>query len=350
MPYNKKEEYEKLKKIKFWLPLYLKNNGYETISIDWIGLWFKKGFNYYDEKKEIPAKMNRLLKKPIIKKILLNLSGRSYTILKKIFKRKSTIGIPSSKEMTDTAIKKISETEKPFFLFIHYADTHFPFPHTPYKSKNKKNIKQIYNQIKSKSQKEYFKKRITDINLQSKQDIINKYDASIKKVDQEIGRIHEYLKKTKKWENTIFIILADHGESLFEHKIYFSHSGLFDDTINVPLIIHLPKGEHKTINHLVQNIDITPTILEVLGDKKNKMDGKSLIQTIKKNKPLRKEVYSYDGLSKDIKCTRTKNKKTIIAKNNRCNLCKAYHHQKHEEYDLEKDPLELNNLALQNNK
>jgi len=346
MPHTEKQEYEKLKKIKFWLPTYLKNQGYETISIDWIGLWFKKGFDYYDEKKEIPAKLNRILKKPIIKKILLNLSGRTYFILKKIFKRKQTIGIPSSKEMTDTALMKIKQSEKPFFLFIHYADTHFPFPHTKYKAKNKKNIKQVYKKITDKNQGEYFKKRITDINLYSKEDIIGKYDLSIKKVDQEISRIYNYLKKERKWENTIFIILADHGESLFEHQIYFSHSGLYDDTIHTPLIMHLPGQKHKKVNHLVQNIDITPTILDCLGERMPQMDGKSLLQTIRKNKPIRNRTYSYDGLAKDIKCTRTKTKKTIIAKNNRCNLCRAFHHQQYEEYDLKKDPLELKNIAL----
>ena len=46
----------------------------------------------------------------------------------------------------------------------------------------------------------------------------------------------------------------------------------------------------------------------------------------------------------DIKSIRTKNRKLILAENPKCNLCKSSHHERVEEYDLEKDPKELENI------
>lgn len=56
LPYTKQEEMDKVEQIKFWFPDYLKERGYETICIDWVGLWLKRGFDFYgeyDENQEI---------------------------------------------------------------------------------------------------------------------------------------------------------------------------------------------------------------------------------------------------------------------------------------------------------
>ena len=59
---------------------------------------------------------------------------------------------------------------------------------------------------------------------------------------------------------------------------------------------------------------------------------------------IRDKVFAFDGLAEDIKMIRTKSKKLIIAKNPTCNLCKSDHHKNFEEYDLENDPEEKNNI------
>lgn len=344
-PYTKDEEIEKLKKEKFWFPTYLQEKGYDTIAIDWIGLWFKRGFNYYEEKKESPKKF---LGNFLIKKFLLALPSWAYNFGKKIKKKRET-QFPPVEKTIGLAIEKIKESKKPFFLFMHLWDTHFPFPTIPApKQTGEKDIEDVLNGIKEESQREYVKKRITDISMDSTKDIINKYDSAISTVDNEIGKLVSFLKTQKLWEDTIFIILGDHGDSLTEHGIYFSHSGLYDESIHVPLIMKIPNYSPKEINELVQNIDIVPTILEVLGDK-GKFDGKSMIQLIKEGKPIRSEAFSTDGLSADISSVRTKEKKLIIAKDATCHLCKAKHHKEKEEYDLVKDKNELNNIYSENN-
>jgi len=173
----------------------------------------------------------------------------------------------------------------------------------------------------------------------------NKYDAAIKGIDSEIGRFYNFLRMQNMLENTIFIILGDHGDSLTEHCIYFNHSGMYDNSIHVPMIMRLPGfGKHE-ISELTQHVDILPTILELLNFKTSeKFDGTSLMPLIKNNSPVREVVFAFDGLCNDIRTVRNKKRKLILAKDNFCNLCKGSHHGKIEEYDLEKDPGETNNI------
>lgn len=349
-PYTTQEEIDKLNNVNFWLPSYLQSKGYETIAIDWIGLWFKNGFNYYDEKEEKQSALKKFMKTPIIKKILLGLPNLVYKLGKKMVKTRASEEFTPAEDTMGLGLSKIKEAvkaKKPFFLFMHFWDTHFPFPTTPFKGSGKKNIGEVLEKIKSKSQREYFKKRVTDIDLYSIEDMIDKYDASIQMVDEQIGKLYKYLKKNGLWNDTILVVLGDHGTSLVDHENYFSSSGLFDETIHVPFIIHLPGFKGREVDGFVQNVDILPTILDYLGEKleefDNELDGESFLSLINGNQ-IRDKVFFFDGLAEDIKGVRTKNHKLIIAKENSCNLCKSFHHDEIEEYDLSKDPNELKNI------
>ena len=77
-------------------------------------------------------------------------------------------------------------------------------------------------------------------------------------------------------------------------------------------------------------------------------DGESMLNVIN-GKETRDMVFAFDALAEDIKMVRTKNRKLIIAKNAKCNLCKSHHHENFEEYDLEIDPEENNNVYSEKN-
>jgi len=346
IPYTKQEEYDKLKKSTFWFPSYLKKKGYETIGIDWIGVWLKKGFDYYGGKEEEKSRVKEFIRSPFIKKILLGMPGWIYKLGKKVVKARSSRNFPRADELIDLTISKVKESKKPFFLFVHYIDSHFPYltMKNP-KSTGKNDIKEVLKSIKSDSQREYVKKRIVDVGLNSTEDIKKKYDLAIRNTDEQLGRLMNFLKESKMWKDTIFIVLADHGVSLTEHGIYFSQAGLYDETIHVPLIMKIPGFKGGEIEELVQNIDIVPTIMDNMKwGKRKDFDGKSMLNLIKRNNPIRNKVLSFDGLAEDVKSVRTKKRKLILAKNGRCNLCKAKHHDGIEEYDLKKDPNELKNI------
>jgi len=350
-PHTTQKELEKFKKNKFWFPSYLKTKGYNTIGIFWFPGWFKKGFNFYGEKENKKNWVKKIMNSKKVKKILLKLPNWIYYLGKKIIKIRASPLFPFAKDTTNLAIKKIKTSKKPFLLYLHYLDTHFPFPTTKNpKVFGRNDVEKILKNINSKSQKEYIKKRFVDIKLNSLKDIENKYDLAIKNLDKEIGKLITFLKKERLWKKTLFVVLADHGENFGEHKIYFSHSGLYDESIHVPLIMKIPGFKNKKVEEIVQNIDIIPTLLEYLGEKNlpKDFDGKSMLNLLKTNTPIRKKALLFDGLAKNVVATRTKNKKLILSKNPKCNLCKTKHHKKIEEYDLKKDPNEEKNLINEN--
>ncbi len=307
-PYNKKEEFDAAEKISFWLPSFLKEKGYETMAFDWIGYWFTKGFDYY---KESEGEIEGLF--------------------------------PPTKMTVDMAIAHIKKAKGPFLAFLHLWDTHFPFPNTPYTPKKADGEKKILDDIKDRRQRGYVKGRMEKAKLYSVEDVTNKYDETIRIIDKEVGRLYSFMKKEKLLENTIVVILGDHGDIIHEHGIYFCHCGLFDGSVKAPLIIKLPGIAGKETNEMVQNTDIVPTILDFMGERR-KLDGKSLIPLIKEGKKVRNTVMLVDALANDVKAVRTYGKKLIIAKDSFCNLCKASHHHGTEEYDLKKDPQETKNI------
>lgn len=317
LPYTKEEEMDKVEKIPFWLPSYLKTKGYETICVDWVGLWLKKDFDFYGERDE----------------------GQEETL--------SNSPFISAKETVDLAISRIKKSSKPFFLFTHFWDSHFPFPNTSYESNTTSEDKiKTLEIIKDEHEREYLRKRIANNNLNNFEDMVNKYDLAIKGIDIQIGRLCDFLKSQGLWEDTIFLVLGDHGDSLKEHEIFFNHAGLYDESILVPMIMHLPGFGKKDINEFSQHVDIIPTLFEYLGFyySKENFEGVSLLPLIKENIPVREEIFAFDGLCEDIKTVRTKDKKLIIAKDGFCNLCKGSHHKQREEYNLLQDSHELKNI------
>lgn len=307
-PYTKEEEYSSAERITFWLPSFLKEHGYETMAFDWMAEWFAKGFDYYKEsEEELP-------------------------------------GLFAPTKMTiDLAMSKIKKAKKPFFAFMHLWDTHFPFSNTPFKGSGANDEKKILASIKDEKQKEYVKKRMDAAKLYTVEDVTAKYDETIRIIDEQVGRLYDFLKHEKLLENTILVILGDHGDVIAEHGIYFANCTLFDGAVRAPMIMKLPGMAGRDVSEMVQNTDIVPTLLNFMGEER-KLDGYSLIPLIKEGKKVRSEVLLFDAMANDVRAVRTETKKLIVAKDNFCNLCKSTHHYGTEEYDLIKDPNEEKNI------
>ncbi len=98
-------------------------------------------------------------------------------------------------------------------------------------------------------------------------------------VDHHVGRIIEFLKETGQYDDTLIVLKADHGEMLGDHHLW-GKQHIYDPAYRIPLIIRDPAnpGQHgTTVNAFSETIDITPTILDLIGRPVPPgMDGKSL--------------------------------------------------------------------------
>ncbi len=94
------------------------------------------------------------------------------------------------------------------------------------------------------------------------------YDGNLAYADQEVGALRRELEALHLWDKTVFILMADHGEQLYEDG-YIGHSAqVREESARVPLIVRLPKGAGPHGAHLKALVDLTdiaPTIADILG-------------------------------------------------------------------------------------
>lgn len=109
------------------------------------------------------------------------------------------------------------------------------------------------------------------------QTYIKDYLACVKSVDDNVGKVLDYLDKNGLSDNTIVILTSDQGFYLGDHG-FFDKRFIYEESVRMPFILKYPKMiNDKTTNHdLVSNIDFAPTLLDLANIKTDqKMQGQS---------------------------------------------------------------------------
>ena len=99
--------------------------------------------------------------------------------------------------------------------------------------------------------------------------LLSLYDAEVAQVDWWIGVLHRELRRMGLWENTLVVLVSDHGESFFEHGMFLHGTHLFNENLHVPLLFSHPVlfPEPVRLMQPVGVIDVFPTIVDLLGGK-----------------------------------------------------------------------------------
>jgi len=100
-----------------------------------------------------------------------------------------------------------------------------------------------------------------------RQAAIDLYDAEIAYNDSQFQRLVEALKQHDAYDNTIIIVMSDHGEEFWEHGGVVHGYTLFEEQLRIPFLVKLPQSMHggTTINSIVEGVDLAPTILDMIG-------------------------------------------------------------------------------------
>ncbi len=171
------------------------------------------------------------------------------------------------------------------------------------------------------------------------------YAKTLKSLDDNVGRVLDYLEEKGLLDNTLVVYTSDQGFYMGEHG-WFDKRFMYEESMHTPLVMRLPKGFERRgdISELVQNIDYAPTFLELAGaDVPEDIHGVSLLPLLKGEKPAnwRKSLYYhfYEYPAEHMV------KRHYGVRTDRYKLIHFYNDiDQWELYDLEKDPAELNNL------
>ena len=162
--------------------------------------------------------------------------------------------------VADVALDWLSKNySRKFFLWMHLYDPHYPYrPPPPYASEYKD----------------------------------RPYDGEIAFADAQVGRLIRFLKSKGRYANTLIVLSGDHGESLGEHGEKTHGFFIYNATLHVPFIIHLPGGPSprvalpRIVPDLVSLADLMPTVLQTL--KLNippQVQGRNLLPMIRAKEP-----------------------------------------------------------------
>ena len=226
-------------------------------------------------------------------------------------------------------IKKLHK--KKFFIFLQNTETH-----------NNLVRAIIEKDKKESSDDEYF-------NTVEENGLI--YNSHLPATDFYVDRLLKTLDELGISKKTILVIFSDHGTSVGEKKgEKFYGVYVYDYTLNVFTIIHIPGQAPKKIDKQCRTIDIFPTIAEITGaqiEQSSKIQGESLFSFIENPNAEDREVFVETGglygpwpspKKHNVFCVKINQKKLIYNDTP----------QTWEFYDLKNDSKELNNLYNEN--
>lgn len=174
-----------------------------------------------------------------------------------------------------------------------------------------------------------------DLRLASPDDIDHMrrhYYAKITTVDEQVGRILDALERRGWLDDCLLVFCSDHGEMLADHMLPYKWL-MYEQVVNVPLILRYPGAESRTETDLVSLIDLGPTILDAAGvEIPDHLEGRSLMPYVSGTLPDRRAyVFCQDNVQTMIR-SRTHKLVYLTGQPTEGEL-----------YDLESDPDELYN-------
>jgi len=138
-------------------------------------------------------------------------------------------------DVADHAIRWLEDfdSDEPFFGWVHMFD-----PHAPYEPPA-----------------EYLRPHG------------NPYRGEVTFMDAHVGRVLDALKRLGRWDETLIVVVGDHGEGLSRHGEGTHACFVFDTTLDVPLIVRHPDGRRagERVKEIVSVVDVHPTIVRALG-------------------------------------------------------------------------------------
>ena len=191
-------------------------------------------------------------------------------------------------------LKQRSE-EKPWMLWVHLFDAHGPYePPAPYDTRYYSGDPRSPDVENSMAQVEDVAEYLQD-SLKGIRDVewvIAQYDGEIAYQDAQLQRLLDALDSREDGDDTIVVVVGDHGESLGDNGIWFDHGDdLYTASTHVPLVIAWPGAKKigkyskkkggfppagKRIKNPVELTDLYPTLLESLRlPIPEKLDGES---------------------------------------------------------------------------
>ncbi len=193
-------------------------------------------------------------------------------------------------------LERLRNTGQPFFLACGFWRPHLPFnaPKKYWDLYRRENIPLADNRFRPEglpkqvqgSREIFAYARVKDTDDEAFQrEAKHGYYASVSYVDTQVGLILNALDSLGLADNTIVVLLGDHGWHLGEHTFWGKHN-LMDRATRVPLIVRVPGIKPGKVRYTAEFVDLYPTLCELCGldEPHGQLDGRSLVPSLHGNR------------------------------------------------------------------
>lgn len=156
---------------------------------------------------------------------------------------------------------------KPFFLYLHLLDAHFPCPvPSDYATKFSAGADlSIYGGDNWKTLRDDVNHGRRTLTAEQRESLVALYDGAICYADDQLGRLFEALQRGGTWKNLVVCVVADHGEEFLEHGRMGHGHGLYENLLRVPWILRRPGRAAARRTESVGLVDLPATLLAAAG-------------------------------------------------------------------------------------
>ncbi len=167
-------------------------------------------------------------------------------------------------ETTDAALAWLSQRrDSSYLLWVHYFDPHQPL-----------NAPADYTDFggdAAERDAELARRGVPDQGFElpdrrtlSSGELLDAYDAEVRYMDAQIGRLFDALRADPAWDSTVVVVVGDHGEGVGQHQVV-EHFELWWEQVHVPLIMRVPGAKPERVGALMGIADVLPTLAGRLG-------------------------------------------------------------------------------------
>ena len=158
--------------------------------------------------------------------------------------------------------------DRPFFAYLHLLDVHWPYTHRAFFRDSDLGSTALTIEPPA-SGKEAIEKWGQTLELPADLEALEaRYNHEVAFVDFFLGELLDELVAMGRYDNTIVVVTADHGEGFLEHGELLHGHAPWEEMIRVPLVLRLPeglRGAPQQIDRPIGLIDLMPTLLDLAG-------------------------------------------------------------------------------------
>jgi arylsulfatase A-like enzyme len=170
---------------------------------------------------------------------------------------------PTAAEINARFFDWASEAQQPFFAWIHYMDVHWPY-HFEDNLESPSEIARAWWELSKMHQVNWGGDTLSPAD---KAHFVDLYEKAVAYTDYQVGVLDKWLARHGLDQNTILIIVSDHGEEFMERR-YWGHveNNLHDEILRVPMIFRGPEVQaNQVATGQVRTLDLMPTLFDYIG-------------------------------------------------------------------------------------